>query len=87
MVGYGAFDVMLDTVEKAVAKGGYIAADRFTAADLYLGSQIGFGIQFGTIEKRQAFADYWGRVSDREACRRAVKLDDDAAAAAAAAKH
>jgi glutathione S-transferase len=49
---------------------------RFTAADLYLGSQIGFGLQFGTIEKRPAFEPYWQRISTRPAALRARAIDD-----------
>lgn len=78
MVGYGTLGKVLDTLEKAVTAGGFIAGDRFTAADVYVGAHVGWGLQFGTIEKRQAFADYFGRVSDREAHRRASKLDDAA---------
>ena len=50
MVGYGAFGRVMDALETAVAGGGYIAGDRFSAADVYVGSQIGFGLRFGTIE-------------------------------------
>lgn len=76
MAGYGAFDQMMDVIEQAVTAGQYIAGDAFSAADVYCGSQIGWGLQFGTIEKRPAFADYWGRISNREAYRRAQALDD-----------
>ncbi len=84
MVGYGSFASMMDTLEQAVAGGGYIAGDRFSAADVYVGSHIGWGLQFGSIEERPAFAGYWSRVSDRDACRRARELDDAAAPAAPA---
>ncbi len=80
MMGYGNFDLTMDTLEKAVSAGKYVAGDRFTAADVYVGSQIGWGMQFGTMPKRKAFEDYWARVSDRDAYRRANELDDAAAA-------
>lgn len=76
MAGYGAFDQMMDVIEQAVTTSEYIAGDSFSAADVYCGSQVGWGLQFGTIEKRPAFAEYWARVSNREACRRAQALDD-----------
>ena len=48
---------------KARSKGKpYIAGDRFSAADVYVGSHLGFGMQFGTIEKRKVFEDYWARL-------------------------
>lgn len=75
-VGYGTFDDVMDTLEIAVSGGGYIAGDGFSAADVYVGSQIGWGLQFGTVEKRPAFEAYWQRISDREACRRAKDKDD-----------
>jgi glutathione S-transferase len=34
------------------------------------------GLRFGSIESRPAFAEYWARVSDRDAYRRATELDD-----------
>ena len=54
-VGYGTFDRVMKVLEDAVSTGGYLAGDSFTAADLYVGSQIGFGLMFGTMEKRPAF--------------------------------
>jgi glutathione S-transferase len=75
-VGYGTFDRVMKVLEDAVSTGGYLAGDDFTAADLYVGSQIGFGLMFGTIEKRPAFANYWQRISSRPAYARAAKLDD-----------
>jgi glutathione S-transferase len=78
MVGYGSFATVMDTLEKAVSGRAYIAGDRFSAADVYVGSHINYGLQFGSIEKRPSFAEYWSRVSDREAYRRATALDDAA---------
>ena len=75
-VGYGTFDRVMNVLEHAVSTGSYLVGDGFTAADLYVGSQIGFGLMFGTIEKRPAFADYWQRVSSRPAYVRANELDN-----------
>jgi glutathione S-transferase len=76
MAGYGVFEQMMDVTEQAVTASEYIAGDAFSAADVYCGSQIGWGLQFGTIEKRPAFAAYWERISNREAYRRAQELDN-----------
>jgi glutathione S-transferase len=76
MIGYGNIGQVLKTIEDAVSGGPYLAGDSFTAADLYVGSQIGFGLMFGTIEKRPAFEQYWQRLSSRPACIRAKELDD-----------
>ena len=76
MVGYGHYRHVLDALELAVAGDEYIAGARFSAADVYVGSQIGWGLQFGTLEERPGFAAYWARISDRDAYRRANALDD-----------
>jgi glutathione S-transferase len=78
MVGYGSLESVVDTLEKAVSGSDYLAGDRFTAADLYVGAHIGWGMQFGTIAKRPAFERYHARVTDRDAFRRAQELDDAA---------
>jgi glutathione S-transferase len=76
MIGYGRLDQVVNALEAAVSRGQYLVADSFTAADVYLGSHIGFGMQFGTIEKRPAFERYWQRLSARPAALRANKIDD-----------
>jgi glutathione S-transferase len=76
MMGYGRIELVFSALEQALAKSQYLAGDGFTAADLYVGSQIGFGLMFGTIEKRPAFEQYWQRVSARPAYTRAKAVDD-----------
>ena len=73
---YGGRAAVMDALEGAVAATGYIAGERFSAADVYCGSHIGMGLRFGSMENRPAFAEYWKRVSDRDAYRRATALDD-----------
>ena len=76
-VGYGNLATVIDALETAVAGGSYVAGERFTAADVYVGSHIGWGMgMMKTIDERPVFVDYWGRVSEREAHRRANALDD-----------
>jgi glutathione S-transferase len=78
MVGYGTFDRVLSTLEHAVTESPYFAGDDFSAADVYAGSQIGWGLQFNTIEHRPALVDYWDRIKDRPARIRADRLDNAA---------
>ncbi|OYW21997.1 MULTISPECIES: glutathione S-transferase family protein [unclassified Sphingomonas] len=75
MAGYGNYDLAVDVLEKAVAASPYIAGDRFTAADVYIGSQVIWGVQFGTLPKRAAFEDYMGRLIERPAYVRAKGID------------
>jgi glutathione S-transferase len=80
MIGYGNIGKVLSTLEAAVSSGDYLVGNRFTAADIYIGSQIGFGLMFGTLEARPAFERYWQRLSARPAFKRAKELDDEEAA-------
>lgn len=80
MIGYGSFKDVMDTLELALRSNSYIAGDRFSAADVYVGSQIGWGLQFGTMEKRPAFEQYFGRLALRDAYQRAGEKDDAAIA-------
>jgi glutathione S-transferase len=75
-VGYGRFADVMNTLEAAVSAGDYLVGSSFTAADVYVGSQIGFGLIFGTIEKRPAFERYWARISARPQALRAKQIDD-----------
>lgn len=77
MVGYGNFGLVMDALEKAVGTGSHVLGERFSAADVYLGSQIIWGLQFGSIERRPAFEAYAGRIADRPAALRARAIDDD----------
>jgi glutathione S-transferase len=74
--GYGNFAHVMDALEIAVSRTDYIAGDAFTAADVYVGSQVGWGMQFNSIEKRPAFEAYWARIKDRPAALRAVEIDN-----------
>ncbi len=76
MMGYGRIESVMSALEAALSRSDYLAGDDFTAADLYVGSALGFGMMFGTIEKRPAFERYWQRLSARPACKRAKELDD-----------
>ncbi len=77
MIGYGNFEAVLDTLEAAVSASEFIAGARFSAADVYVGSHLGFGFQFGSLEKRPAFVDYWSRLENRPARLRAIAIDEE----------
>ena len=82
MVGYGSFEQVVDALEAAVSgPGPWILGDRFSAADVYVGSQIGWGLQFKSLPDRNAFKAYAGRLFQRPAAIRAREIDDALAAA------
>ena len=74
MMGYGTFETTMDVLEKAVS-GGYLAGGKFSAADVYLGSQVLWGLQFGSIDKRPAFETYAAQLSARPAYQRGKEID------------
>ena len=76
MIGYGNVAQVMNVLEAAVSRGSYLVGDSFSAADVYVGSAIGFGLMFGTFEKRPTFEQYWKRISARPAFARAKDLDE-----------
>ncbi|ODP38719.1 glutathione S-transferase [Sphingomonas turrisvirgatae] len=84
MLGFGDFDRTIDTLETLIAGAGagWLAADHFTAADLYVGAHLAWGLQFGSIPQRGVFAKFVERVTSREASIRAAAKDDAMLAAA-----
>ena len=80
MAGYGDFDTTLNTLVKAVSQTPYLCGDRFTAADVYVGSQVGWGLQFGTLPSSPELVAYRDRVYARPAHARANEIDDAAMA-------
>ena len=76
MVGWGSLEAVMDALDGAVSQADYLAGDAFTAADVYLGAQIGWGMHFGTIDRRPAFERYWERIGNRPAAVRAREIDD-----------
>lgn len=76
MVGYGTLDAVVSTLESALDGRKFIVGDAFSAADLYIGAHLMWGMQFGTLPKRPAFEAYIGRLTNRPAAIRANEIDD-----------
>jgi glutathione S-transferase len=84
MVGWGDMTDVVNALETALTGRDYITGDAFTAADVYVGSSLGWGMQFGAIDKRPAFERYNERMQNRPANIRAREIDDKLMAAAQA---
>jgi len=69
-LGCGDYWTLVDTLAAAVAGKPYIAGDAFSAADVYVGSHIGWGMQFGTLPRRPEFEAYWAGLRERPAHQR-----------------
>ncbi|MEZ5798264.1 MAG: glutathione S-transferase family protein [Paracoccaceae bacterium] len=65
--GYGSLDDVSRSLTKHLEKNDFIADGRFTAADVYVGSQVGWGLNFKTIPANDVLLAYWARIKDRPA--------------------
>lgn len=75
MVGFGSYDRVMDTLEGHLGSRAWVCGDRFTMADVYLGSQIDWGLSFKTVPSRPAFEAYAERLRTREAYKAAKAID------------
>ena len=75
MFGYGSYDAAMANLERVLASRDYLAAGRFTAADLFVGAMVNFMLTFKLLDPKPAFTDYAARVTDRPAYRRAKEID------------
>jgi glutathione S-transferase len=82
-LGYGDYDTTLDVVTRAVAPGPYLLDDRFTAADIVMGSTLRWGIMVGAVPERPEIVAYTNRLAERPALQRTQAKDAELAASLA----
>jgi glutathione S-transferase len=74
--GWGSFDLVIDVLEKAVHPGPWVLGERFSAADIMIGSDLHFGLTLMKIvPERPAIMAYVARCSERPAFKRAQAID------------
>lgn len=78
-IGYGTYEDTLATLEAAVARGPFLLGERFTAADVYVGSQIGWGLMTKSLPPRPAFTSYAARLQERPAYKRVLAQSEELA--------
>jgi glutathione S-transferase len=76
MVGWGSYERTIDTIEGHLDGHDYVCGRRFTMADVYVGSQIDWGLNFGSIPPRPAFVAYAERLQARPAYKAAKAIDN-----------
>jgi len=81
-VGYGCLEDVVATLTGHLQASRYFCGEDFSAADVYVGSQIGWGLQFKSLPDRDAFKGYAARLFQRPAAIRAREIDDALIAAA-----
>jgi glutathione S-transferase len=69
-LGYGNYPDTVNTLEQAITPGPFVLGSTFSAADVYLGSAIGWGLMMKALEPRPAFGAYLGLLSARPAYKR-----------------
>lgn len=74
-LGYGDYDTVIDVLDRKFSSDDFVCGDRFTMADVYLGSHIVWGMMFGSVTERDSFHAYAERVSGREAYKAAKAID------------
>ena len=74
--GFGSYDRTIDTLDWWFASHDYVCGARFTMADVYVGSAVDWGMQFGTIPQRDALAAYAARIREREAYQAGKTIDN-----------
>lgn len=75
MVGFGSFERAIDAFEGMLDGRDYVCGKRFTMADVYVGSQIDWGLSFKSIPSRPAFEAYAARLRERDAYKSAKAID------------
>lgn len=75
-LGYGSFERVIETMKGVLSSRDYLCDDRFSVVDVFLGSQIGFGLLTGSVPAEPAFQAYWDRIKDRPAALRAQETDN-----------
>lgn len=68
-VGYGTYENTISTLEKAISNG-FILGHKFSAADVFIASQVGWALMNKDLEPRPAFQLYYQRCTDRPAFKR-----------------
>lgn len=75
MVGFGSYDRTIGALEGHFESHDFVCGPRFTMADVYVGSQVDWGLTFGSIPPRPAFVAYADRLQARDAYKAAKGID------------
>jgi glutathione S-transferase len=75
-VGFGSFERTVDTLAGWFATHDFVCGGRFTMADVYVGSAVDWGLQFGTMPARDSLTAYAEWVRAREAYQAGKAIDN-----------
>ncbi len=74
--GFGSYERVVNTLEKLLSDRAFVCGDRFTMADVYVGSHAIWGTEFGSLPKCDAFIAYGERCKQRAAYKQARAIDE-----------
>jgi len=74
-VGFGTYDRTMDALDGWLCTHDYVCGDRFTMADVYVGSHVDWGLQFKSFPERDSFVAYVDRLRLRPAYQEAKAID------------
>ena len=74
--GWGDFETMLETLEYGLAPGPWLLGERFSVADVMVGSTAAFMRMFGILPESAAISGYIDRCLERPAYARAMAMDE-----------
>jgi glutathione S-transferase len=75
--GWGDFDTMLKTLERGLADGPWLLGERFSAADVMVGSTAAFMRMFNILPDSAAIGAYVDRCLARPGYQRAMAMESD----------
>ncbi len=73
---WGDFASMEKTVTAGVQPGRWLTGDQFTGADVYVGSNLHWGVLWDLFPKEGVVADYVARCAARPALKRALQMEE-----------
>lgn len=76
MAGFGSYRRTIATLKDFLEGRNWVCGERFTMADVYVGSHVDWGLTFGSIPPEPAFVAYAERCQEREAYRTAKAIDN-----------
>ena len=74
-IGWGSFDLMIETLELGLEPGPWIMGEQFSAADVLIGSSVNFMRMFGILPDSATLNEYVDRCLERPAYARALERD------------
>jgi len=76
MAGWGSFERTMNTLDAFLSTTTWICGERFTMADVYVGSAVDWGLNFGILPPRESFVAYAERIQARAAYKAAKAVDN-----------